>query len=191
MGPSDHGMVRQDFRGDCRLLYTLLEMWGGERPTSPSGFHQVPRESQGGFSKQGALGMGRRYSLLFSYFFTFVFLSFLSFLHFFLSFPFLKKYIQYTSLSIKTKPQVLFCISRGLPSKINTREAGRWECGKRQTQEHGGQVSDLKIQEGLRRVGAGTSVCGARSETESPNFLLCLGLPPPVPKQIKKGEVQR
>lgn len=48
------------------------------------------------------------------------------------------------------------------------------------------QVSDLKIQAGLRRVGGRTSVCvGAMTEAETRNFSLCLGLPPPVPKQIK------
>ena len=50
------------------------------------------------------------------------------------------------------------------------------------------QVSDLKIQAGLRRVGGWTSVCvGATTETETRNFSLCLSLPPPVSKQIKIG----
>lgn len=51
-----------------------------------------------------------------------------------------------------------------------------------------GQVSDLKIQARLQRVGVGTSVCvGATTETETPNFSLCLGLPLSVPEQIKIG----
>lgn len=51
-----------------------------------------------------------------------------------------------------------------------------------------GQVSDLKIQAELRRVGVGISVCvRATTETETPNFSLCLGLPPLAPEQIKIG----
>lgn len=52
----------------------------------------------------------------------------------------------------------------------------------------GGQVSDLKIQARLGRVGVGRSVCvGATTETETRNFSLCLSIPPPAPKQIKVG----